>query len=134
MIMHHTSRSADVYAYDKSIKPLEGVPIVAGATAYDDPVTNITYLLIFNEALYYGVKLDHSLINPNQIRSYGIDFWDNPFDKQRGLSIDINDELTIPMYSKGTKIQFTMRTPTQDELRDCPRITMTSPTHGTRTM
>jgi hypothetical protein len=87
--MHHTSRSADVYAYDKSIKPLEGVPIVAGATAYDDPVTNITYLLIFNEALYYGVKLDHSLINPNQIHSYGIDFWDNPFDKQRGLAIDI---------------------------------------------
>jgi hypothetical protein len=115
MIMHHTSRSADVYAYDKSIKPLEGVPIVAGATAYDDPVTNITYLLIFDEALYYGIKLDHSLINPNHIRSYGIDFWDNPFDKQRGLSIDINDKLTIPMYSKGTKIQFTTRTPTQDE-------------------
>jgi hypothetical protein len=32
------------------------------------------------------------------------------------------------MYSKGTKIQFTTRTPTQDEMRDCPRITMTSPT------
>jgi hypothetical protein len=52
IILHHTSRSADVYAYDKSIKPLEGIPIVAGATAYDDEVTNLTYILIFNEVLY----------------------------------------------------------------------------------
>jgi hypothetical protein len=53
IILHHTTRTADVYAYDKSYKPLEGVPIVAGATAYDDTASGLTYILIFNEALYY---------------------------------------------------------------------------------
>ena len=80
IILKNTSRTADVYAYDTSIKPLEGVPIVSGATAYDDLGTNTTYILIINEALYYGNKLDQSLINPNQVRAYGIDFWDNPLD------------------------------------------------------
>jgi hypothetical protein len=47
---------------------------LAGATAYEDPVSDATYILVFNEALYYGDKLDHSLLNPNQIWSYGIPF------------------------------------------------------------
>ena len=28
--------------------------------------------LIVNQALYFGASLDHSLINPNQIRHFGI--------------------------------------------------------------
>ena len=46
-------------------------------TAYG---TNTTYILVVNENLYYGNKLDQSLINLNQVRPYGIDFWGNPFD------------------------------------------------------
>jgi hypothetical protein len=39
-----------------------------GGAAYDEPTTETTtYSLVFNEALYYGIKLDHSLINPNQV-------------------------------------------------------------------
>jgi hypothetical protein len=117
-----------VYAYDKSYKPQEGVPIVVGGAAYDDPTTGTTYILVFNEALYYGIKLDHSLINPNQVLSYGIGFWDNPVDHTRGLMIDVNDKLKIPMQSRGTKIQFSTRTPTTRELQECPHIVMTSPT------
>jgi hypothetical protein len=100
---------------------------VTGATAHDGRVNGLTYTLLFNEALYYRTKLDHFLINPNQIRSYGIDFCDNPFDRERGLIIDVNEELKIPMHSSGTKVQFTTRTQTEAELRDCPRIIMTSP-------
>ena len=66
-ILEYMRRTADVYAYDKSIKPIENVPIVSGATAWDDPHTGETYILVINEALYYGTKLDHSLINPNQL-------------------------------------------------------------------
>ena len=117
-----------MYPYEKSYKPIEGIPIVKGATAYDDPITGTTYILVFNEALYYGLKMDHSLINPNQVRSYGIDLWDNPFDQARGLRIDVNDELTIPMHTVGTKIMFETRSPTDVELRTCHHITMTSPT------
>ena len=44
---------ADVYPYDKLYKSIEGVPIVSGATAWDDPASGQTYILVMNEALYY---------------------------------------------------------------------------------
>ena len=127
LITNYTRRTADVYAYDSNIEPVRGVPIVQGATAYDDPRTGITYLLIINEGLYYGTKLDHTLVNPNQIRHYGINFRDNPYDPMRDLSIEVNDELTIPLNTSGTKVQFVSRTPTQEELETCPRVVLTSP-------
>ena len=104
--MEYTRQAVDVYAYDKSIKPIENVPIVSGATAWNDPVTGEIYILIINEALYYGKKLDHSLINPNQVRHYGIDFWDNPYDKVNGTRIDIDDTVTVRLRTMGTKILF----------------------------
>ena len=67
VILKNTSQTSDVYAYYTSIKPFEGVPIVSRATVYDDLGTNTTYIFIINEALYYGNKLDHYLINPNQV-------------------------------------------------------------------
>ena len=39
VILEYTQRTADVYAYMKDITPIVGVPIVSGATAWDDPVT-----------------------------------------------------------------------------------------------
>jgi hypothetical protein len=97
VVLAPTFRTADVYAYDTSIKPIENVPIVSGATAYDDPVSGLRASSLSTESLYYGEALDHTLINPNQVRSYGIPFWDNPFDPTRSLSIDVHDDLHIPL-------------------------------------
>jgi len=126
VVLNSTFRTADVYAYDTSIKPIENVPIVSGATAYDDAATGTTFILVFHESLYYGTKLDHTLINPNQVRSYGIPFWDNPFDPTRPLSIDVHDALHIPLRPVGTKLLFTSRVPTATELETCEHIHMTS--------
>jgi len=82
--------------------------------------------LVVHEALYYGTKLDHSLFNPNQFRSYGLGFWDNPYDKEKGLKIEVNDDITIPMCSIGTKVLFQSRVPTDHELNTCPHINLTS--------
>ena len=46
IVPNPTYRTADVYAYDTSIKPLENVPIVSGATAFDDSVTGTTYITV----------------------------------------------------------------------------------------
>ena len=81
IVLQFTNRTADVYAYHKTIKPKEGIPIVTGATAYDNEDGN-TYILVFHESLYYGNELDHSLINPNQVRHVGNDMWDNPYDRE----------------------------------------------------
>jgi hypothetical protein len=72
IVLTATFRTADVYAYDTSIQPMGNVTIVSAATAYDDPVSGDTFILVFNESLYSRKQLDHSLINPNQLRSYGI--------------------------------------------------------------
>ena len=122
----YTRRTADVYAFDKSYAPTTDVPIVTGATAYDDPISGRTFILLFNESLYYGSCMDHSLFNPNQLRMYGVQVWDNPFDQERPFSIQANDDASIPLESKGTKIYFTSRVPTSEELNSCPKIHMTS--------
>ena len=126
IVYKYTRRTADVYAYDKSYSPATNIPIVTGATAYDDPISGKTFILLFNEALYYGTCMDHSLFNPNQLRMYGVQVWDNPFDQEGPFSIQASDVVEIPLNTKGTKIFFNSRTPTENELRSCPKIHMTS--------
>ena len=123
IVLSSTFRTADVYAYDTSIKPIENIPIVSGATAYDDPDSGKTFILVFNESLYYGDRLDHTLINPNQVRAFGIPFWDNPYDTERSLSIDVDNDLQIPLRAHGTKLLFRTRVPTTDELATCDHFT-----------
>ena len=126
VITSYTSRTADVYPYDSSYKPIQNIPIVTGATAWTDRSNNVTYILIINEALYYGSKLDHSLINPNQIRANSIDVHDNPFDVTKPISIDVGEGLIIPLTKSGTKIYFDSRTPTEEELNNCEHVHLTS--------
>ena len=126
MALEITNRTAEVYPYDPSYEPIANVPIVTGATAYDDE-DGTTFILIFHESLFYGNKLCHSLINPNQVRHHGIDFWDNPFDHRQTLSIDIPGEIHIPLKYEGTRLFFKSRVPTRDELSTCQHIQMTSP-------
>ena len=106
---------------------MQNVPIVSGATAYDDP-DGTTYILVFHESLYDGKTLGHSLINPNQLRHNGVDFWDNPYDNERDLCIDTGDGLIIPLQFKGTKLITNTRVPTPSELSHCQHIHMTSRT------
>ena len=97
VVLEYTTRTADIYDYDKDIAPLNDVPIVSVSTAWYDPASGQTYIVVINEALYYGTKLDHSLINPNQIRAYGVPFWYNPYEKERGLTIEVDDTVNIHM-------------------------------------
>ena len=101
MILSYTRQVADVYGYNKSVIHNVKIPIVSAATAFDDPESGIVYILIVNEGLYYGEKLDHSLINPNRVQQYGIPLWDNPFDEERGLKIEVNDELCTGLVIYG---------------------------------
>ena len=85
-------RTADVQGYDKSYEPIINIPIVTGATAYGGHLTGKTYILLFHESLYYGMRMDHSLFNPNQISKYDISVWDNPFDLEISFTIQVNDD------------------------------------------
>ena len=105
VILEFTQRAADMYVYIKDIAPIVGVPIVSGAASWDDPVTVQTYILVINKGLYYGNKIDHSLINPNQIRAYRIPLWVNAYDQSRNgeLSIELDEAVKVHMKTQGTK-------------------------------
>ena len=122
----NTNRVADVYGFTTDLGKCDNVPIATAATAWTDPQSDVTYILVFHETLFYGDRLDHSLINPNNLRHYGIDFWDNPYDKHHDLSIEVPNEIIIPLKTKGTKVLFTTHKPLQRELSSCPMIYMNS--------
>ena len=128
VILEFTQQAANVYAYIKDIAPIVGIPIVSGAIAWDDPLTRQTYILVINEGLYYGNKMDHSLINPYQIRDYGISLWDNAYDQSRNgeLSIELDKAVKVRIRTQETKIIFESRAPTKEELQECTKIELMS--------
>ena len=72
-----------------------------------------------------GNKLDHTLVNPNQLWAYGVSVQDNPID-DKPLSIT-TDHASVELYSEGTIICGDTRTPTVSELSQLPRLILTSP-------
>ncbi|MFN9982381.1 MAG: hypothetical protein ACK53Y_20810, partial [bacterium] len=53
-VLELTEKSCDVYPFSNSYDPISQVPIAKVATAYDDPVTGETLILVFGQALYLG--------------------------------------------------------------------------------
>ena len=70
-ILSVTDQVCQVLPYHQDYQPFDEVPIVQAATAYDDPNTGITYILIINQALQIP-HLETTLLNPNQMRAHGL--------------------------------------------------------------
>ena len=51
VILEYNQISEDVYAYNQSIKPIEGVPTINDKMAWDNPESNQTCILVIKEAL-----------------------------------------------------------------------------------
>ena len=81
---------------------------------------------MFNEALYMGVQIKHSLFNPNQLRHYGCEIKDNPYSGEMMSITSPQGELEIPLQFEGTTLRVTMWTPTQDDLKLFPHIVLSS--------
>ena len=130
-VISFTGQACDVQAFKESMPTEKDIPIATAATAYDDPETGETIVLEFNQGLWFGSAMKHSLVNPNQCRMNGIDLCDDPFDKHRGLRIkDEESGLIIPMKFSRCVVGVTTRAPTYqeiDEARDAGRlVVMTS--------
>jgi hypothetical protein len=65
-----TGEHCDVAPYSSDYAPIKDVPIVNASAAYTDDKSGDTLILRFNQVLWYGQKLNMSLINPNQLRHY----------------------------------------------------------------
>ena len=67
IVMTMTERTSNVYPYDTLYESMCNVPIVTGASTYTDINTGRLLITVINKVLYYGKKLGHFMINPNQL-------------------------------------------------------------------
>ena len=123
--LSHTGMTCEVSGFHKSFDSVSDVPVAQVATGFIHPDTNETIVLIINEALYFGNSMDHSLINPNQIRAFGISVSDDPFDKTRPFGID-HEDIFIPFMTQGSTVFFNSFVPSDEIMARCRHIVLTS--------
>lgn len=127
-------RTVRVTPFSNSLQSVPDIPIGTAATLYQDSTTGQQYILLFNEVLFFGDKLQGpSLLNPNQMRYNGLQVSDVPvqFDSNSTHSIrlpaTVADAPEIPLTLRGVCSGFTTRKPTEEELNSLPHLEMTSP-------
>ena len=88
----------------------------ACATAWDD-YSGSTYTIKIQQALCMGDRgMNHSLLNPNQLRVYGVEVQDNPFEPVQ-CHVDTGfDNVITSMFAQGIIIFTYTRLPTEEEL------------------
>ena len=122
-------RYVDVHPYSEEYQPIKDIPITTAATVWTSEIGD-SYLLLFHEALFFGDRLDKSLICTNQLRAHGLIVEDVPrqFDRRSTHSIRIpaHEDLMIPLELNGIMSCFATHAPSPDELENLPRVTMTS--------
>ena len=126
VVLQYMGNECEVSPYSDEYEAISNVPVVCGATLWMDQNDNQGYILVFNEALWMGDTLPHSLINPNQLRSYGTLVQDNPFSRDPLVIKPPNNDITIPLSTLGTIIYADTRVPTQEELAALPHVVLTS--------
>lgn len=128
-IIEFHGQVAQVSGFAESMEPMKDIPIVKAALAYDIPETGETVILIINQALYFGKHLSHVLLNPNQMRYNNVIVDDIPkhLSSMSTHSITVTEEnVTIPLQLNGIISYFDARTPTTEEIENCPHIILTS--------
>ena len=125
VVLSYTGKECEVSPYSSQYEGVQNVPVVTGAMVWTNAADGMAYLLIFHESLWMGDKLDHTLVDPNQLQAYGVSIQDNPFDA-KPLSITTND-VSVELYLEGMIICGDTWTPTESELSQLPQLILTSP-------
>ena len=100
------------------------VPVATCATVVREPGSGVEVVVIGHQMLWFGEKLDKSLLNQNQIRHAGHVVRDDPTMKSNGFGIWA-DGLHIPFEVQGTTVFFESRAPDRHEIETLPSVTIT---------
>jgi hypothetical protein len=126
--MSEVDQVCDVLGFHLDMTPIKDVPVRTCATAFDH-TDGETIILVFGQALYFGDSMEHSLLSPNQVRTFNHQLCLNP--KQytngnsiHGISVD-SDNLTLSFNMYGCISYLPIRTPTPNEIESCPHIILT---------
>ena len=125
VILSHTGQSCEVMPYSDTYDAITDVPVVTGATLWTSLHDRDEYILIFNKALWMGNTLQHTLVNPNQLRAYDTTIHDNPF-ASSPLTFEAPTSPTIPLTTMGTIIYCNTCAPSDHELSTLPYIPLSS--------
>ncbi len=121
-----TDQKCDVMPFNDSYSPIKSVPIVTAATAFDDPRSGETVILVVNQCLWFGTKMDHSLLCPNQVLSFGVQLCDDPYDPHREIGIvDPGSRLEVPFDVNNSMVGVLTRVPSHEEVQECRNIVLT---------
>ena len=123
-ILDLTGEVCEVSPFLDSYQPKQEIPLARCATVWTDLDTSQEYLLVCNQMLWFGNSLHNSLINPNQIRSFGLLVNDDPFSSADDFGIS-SDSVFIPFNTTGTIIHFHSRVPNDWEKKHLPVILLT---------
>ena len=108
--------------YSDDYEAKTGIQVVQAATRYTAS-DGQEYILILNEALWMP-DLDHTLINPNQLRHSGVTVQDNPYGSDI-MKIQAGD-FSFALKSLSTTIYMPTWTPSDSDLEQLPRVVLSS--------
>ena len=124
VVLKFTNHVIDVYGFHDSLGALKSIPIASVATlAIDSKGKEV--ILVIHEALYFGDRMNHTLLSVNQLRAFDVSVWDNPCDPNHSLSIEA-DNSTVEMKVDGIVVYVDTRSPTKEELNTLPHVVLTS--------
>jgi hypothetical protein len=130
-IISVSKKSCNVTPYHPKYQAIRDCPIVPAGTAYTDPDSGITYILIVNQAIHVGHDLPTTLLNPNQMRSNGIIVDDCPKHLAPDPSVATHSlfvpqhNLRIPLHLNGVISCIPSHYPSSLELETCQWIELT---------
>ena len=77
--LYFTSEVCTVSPFLSEYGTQNDIPICTAATAFDTD-DGETIILEFGQGLWFGSRMERSLLNPNQCRHFGISICDDPTD------------------------------------------------------
>jgi len=92
-----------------------------------------TIILEFGQGLWFGDRLNHSLINPNHCRAYGISVCDDPTDPNRDVGTKLTDNYFLSFEMRGTTCYFKSRLPDVEQPEPCRTFQVSDANHWDRT-
>ena len=94
------------------------IPICTGATLYTMESGEVI-ILIFGQGLWFGNRMEKTLINPNKFQAFVIPICDEPTYQHRPLGIDAYFKTRIPMPMVGSTYGFIYWYPTDNNIDTC---------------
>ena len=128
LLIRDEGKTASVFSYNDKYKPVT-VTIGTAATLWEDPTSGQPYILVINQALFFGDKVQVSLLNPNQLRANGLRVDDVPRQLLCNSTHSIyflNKDVRIPLCLDGITSGFKSRKPTMQEVDEMPHLELTA--------